>query len=266
MNKKIKNVYLSIFILLVITSIVSINYGTKENNIFNQIIKETKSTPMESGITMYYEIKSDGRTECKDWLKSMNLYDNKIENKSLAASQYKISSMSVTAEDIKFYNLNNDKNVHNNITVNDNKVFCVQFEKGNIYGFIESKKTTNNTQMSIFIRKISNTYDIENLYDKLEASINKDNVKQSCFKYIKLKSNEKEINTIQDNVTRTIKRQGAINIATVTTNNGFSSVALTNQFSPIKDGGENIDFNYAVLHETGNNYIILGTPLIDIAY
>lgn len=252
---------------LIISIITTYNAEGLENyDAFNQILKSTSSVTEETGITMYYKINSNGQEECIKWLKAMNLFDGNLKSNSLKDATHKIN---VIADDLKYSSTKKTVNkisINNNVTINDEKEYCVEFEKGTLYGYIESVKNVNGANINLFVRKITNTNELEPLYNKIKNSINRESTDVKSYKYLKAKNNGEDINLTQNKISKLLIDSGAENIATVNINKGYSTVAYIKRFTPMKDNGKYIDFNYAVLKDTGENVVILGTPVIDIAY
>lgn len=241
----------------------------ENKDLINEILSKTKSSTVEMGISVYYDINTNGKDECIKWLKDMNLYDNNPSEKSVYDDNYTYEGLLKTENNVQIKDLNvrdKDKNVKNKITINNNNVYCREFENGYIYGYIESRKDGDVNRISIFIRKLSKKNSLNDLQRQINISINKNANNINYYKYIKAKVSKDSVKITQNKIENYLKDIGSKNISTVKVNTGFSSVAYTNKYTPISDNGKLIDFNYAVIKSYDGVYIILGTPIIDITY
>lgn len=269
MKLKKKLAYISFIFMVLMCFIVNMVFGMENYSIFDKIINKTNSQVIETGMTVYYSTKNEGEAECINWLKSMNLYEKEIGIKLNVKNEDLKNDQLKSAVDVNLFKLNKLDNIYkikNNITLEDNKVYCREFESGAIYGYIECRKEMSNTDISIFIRKISAQNEIDNLYNKVRHAMGKGAENIVVNKYIKCKDKVQGIESIQKNIQKLLVSSGAENIKEVTINSGYSTVAYLKQNTPINDNGKLIDLNYAVLKGYGENYIIIATPIIDITY
>lgn len=262
--KKISTCFLVFFITIFM---VSITFGEDRKDIFQNIVSETNGNIVENGMNISYKVKNEGKNECVNWLKLMNLYDK--NEKQSENCNYTYNDLLNGENDINLESINKTKNTYkleNTVTINRSDMYSREFQKGNISGYIESKKYDNNTQIYIFIREVYPKEDINSIEKKVKkiSGINGCNI--SVHKYIKIKSSIKDIKLIQSGIIKYLKNIGSENIDTVHINEGFSTVAYTKQYDPIVDNGKYIDLNFAVINESKQNFIILGTPMVDITY
>lgn len=261
---KYKKIIIS-FIPFFITIFGVISAFAFENmNVFNGILKSTSGSPTEIGYYFKYDINGNYKDESNKWLKKMGLYckDSKkeIENYSLTEMLKNPNEM-----DTKSLFLENSK-MENRITINSQNVYCREFQKGNLYGYIEGRKNENNAALIIFMRKIQPSDTDNELETKSKKSIGSKAYNLECHRYLKAETSISNIDEVQNNVIKYLKSIGTENISTVKINNGFSTVAYTKKFVPIWDNGKHIDLNFSVLRGKSKNYIIIGTPLIDVTY
>lgn len=266
---RIKKNYIFLVIIISITFLMENVLAAENKDIINEILSRTKSVPIEMGINTYYDIKSDGKDECIKWLELMNLYDNSTPDIVVSNNNYDYEDLLKSGSDVQLEDKNienKSKNIKNKVTINDNKVYCREFENGDIYGYIESRKDGDVNKINLFIRKISEKGDINNLENQVRSSMDKKAANITFYKYIKAKISKDDVKITQNKIENYLKDIGSRNVSTVEINRGFSTVAYTNKYTPISDNGNLIDFNYAVIKESDGNYIILGTPIIGITY
>lgn len=260
-----KYIYISLVFVILSGFIMKDVFGIENNNIFDEILDKTNSVVVETGLIIYYDTKNDGKKECINWLEKMNLYDEKSDSMDALGSYVKIDMLSAK-NDVNIRKINNYSKLENNITLNDAKLYCREFQYKNVYGYIESRRESNNTKVEIYIRKFSNKNEITDLCNRATNSISKGNSNISQYKYIKCRNAEKNTIKLQYDIEQLLIKLGAENMTEVKVNKGYSTVAYMNQYTPVKDNGKLIDLNYAVLKGNGENYIIIATPIIDITY
>ncbi|MDF2503790.1 YwmB family TATA-box binding protein [Clostridium sp.] len=266
---KIKKNYIFLVVIISITFFMESVLAVENKDIINEVLNRTESVPIEVGVTTYYNINSNGKDECIKWLKSMNLYDKTAVDNVVYKNNYDYVDLLKTANDVQVTDKDikdKDKHIENKITINDEKVYCREFQSGDIYGYIESRKDGNANNMSLFIRRINEKNNINSLEKQVMKSIDKEANNVISYKYIKAKISNDDVKVTQTKIENYLKNIGSKNISTVEINTGFSTVAYTNKYAPISDNGKLIDFNCAVIKASDGNYIILGTPIIDITY
>lgn len=237
--------------MLLINCVVKTVFGMSDYSIFDKILSTTKAQVIETGLTISYTTENQGKNSCINWLKAMNLYNS---NENINFKTLKSDSLAKLSK------------VKNSITLDDNEVYCMEFESGAIYGYIESREEDHETKVNIFIRKISGQNEIDNLYKQVSNAMSKEAENIVTNRYIKCRNKVQDIYSIQKSIRSLLITSGAENISEVTINNGYSTVAYVKQNTPIKDNGKLIDLNYAVLKGNGESYIIIATPIIDITY
>lgn len=265
---RIKKFYIFLLFIISITFCMENAVAFENKDIINAVLNISKSIPVEEGISTYYDINGNGKDECIKWLKSMNLYnENTVDN--LVNNNYDYLDLLKSSNNVEIKDENikdKDKNIENKVTINDGKIYCREFENGNIYGYIESRKDGDKNKINLFIRKISKKNTLSNLEKQVIKSVDKKASNVMIYRYIKAKVPGDDVKTTQSKIENYLKRIGGQNISTVEINTGFSTVAYTNKYTPISDNGELIDFNCAVINASDGNYIIIGTPIIDITY
>lgn len=254
--------------ILIMNFSMSRTFAADNTDIFSDILVQTNAITTEIGINADYGINTDGKDECKNWLKSMNLYDEKTIDKTKTSNNYGYLDLLKTSSDVDVpkqvaKSKNNIITLENYITIDKDNVYCREFQKGNIYGYIESREDNNGSKISIFMRELTPNENVKDSETKVKKAIGKKAIDIKIYKYLKAKTLIKSVKLTQNKITNYLKDIGTENISTVNLNEGYSTVAYTKKFINIWDNGKYEDFNYAVLNQ---NYIILGTPIIDISY
>lgn len=222
--------------LLVTVLLISMQKSTgllhvqNNSDLFNQIIQKTNSNVEEYGLTTCFETKENGRQLCLNILKKLRFNDSKY-----------------------------------NVT-NSNNIFCIEFSKNSTSGYIESIRNNNSNVITLQIRQKGSKNNIAGLEDNIRNVLNPYTSNQRYFQYVKAKTNEQNIEIINNNIVKLLKEKGTVNINTVSINNGYSTTAYTNEYLPICSNNNLVDLNYAVCKYSSGNYIIIGTPEILITY
>ena len=219
-----------IAILLLVLIIVNV-YGVNTNAEINKdylsyALKSGKCTIEKIGLITNYKTNNIGKKECNYWLKSMNLHNKKI-------------------------------------TTDNNKNYCINFNDKNLSGYIESAKGTNDYNISIYVKLITSKNKINELKRKVMKPIN---FKGTCYIYIKAKSKIKSINEVDNNIKKFFNKNKVKNLKTTKINNILSTTMYTGKYDYIIDDGKKIDLNYAVCKYSDGNYVIIGTPILNINY
>lgn len=237
MKVKIYKLKKIILVILAIIFILGNSINAKINsNIFDEILKITKSDIVENGLSTTYITNSNGKNQCISWLKNMNLYNGTPSNKS----------------------------AWNNVTQDTKSNYFVEFKKNNMSGYIESSKVSQGYRMSIFIKLKTKADELNNLQDKVESACSNHNI--FCYKYLKAKSQITNVNSINNKCRNLLVKKKLNNIETVSLNNSFSTTAYTGGTNYIIDNNKKVDLNYAVCKYSNGNYIIIGSPVINITY
>jgi len=171
--------------------------------------------------------------------------------------------------------------------INNNICDCLQFKNKNIKGYIECIKQNNMYKTSIEIIKyvpMSNTYiqpvsantvkhiSVEDLITLKDNVINTLNVDEKYYLdfnwYIRAKQINKDcdIECINNNICRILRRVGALNIKSLKLYNGYSTTAYTKIFRREKIDNHWIDVNFAVCNYNSGIYLIIGAPEIFVSY
>ena len=216
-----------LLVILIVTNfkITKTNAETSENYL-NNVLKNTNSTVEEIGLNTNYKTNSDGKKECKVWLKKMNFSNEMIK-------------------------------------ADDRKKYCVDFADKNMSGYIESVKENNYYDISIYVKSLTDKNNISELKRKVTKGIN---YKNTCYTYIKAKSKMKDINQIAYKMQDYFVKNGAKNLKNTKINNILSTTMYTGKYDYIFDGTKKVDLNYAVCKYSDGNHIIIGTPILNINY
>lgn len=216
-----------LLIILIVTNfkITTTSAETSESYLDN-VLKNTNSTVEEIGLNTNYKTNSDGKKECKEWLKMMNFSNKMIE-------------------------------------VDNTKKYFVDFADKNMSGYIESVKENNYYDISIYVKWLTDKDNIGELKRKVTKTINH---KNNCYTYIRAKSKMKNINQIACKMQTYFVKNGAKNLKNTKLNNILSTTMYTGKYDYIFDGTKKVDLNYAVCKYNDGNYIIIGTPILNINY
>lgn len=195
-------------------------------NYLSNALKNTNSTIEEIGLNTSYKTNRDGKRECKEWLNGMNL-SNKM------------------------------------IKVDNREKYFVDFTDKNTSGYIESVKENNCYDISIYVKSLTDKNNISELKRKVTKAIN---FKNTCYMYIKAKSNMKDIRQISDKMQAYFVKNGAKNLKSTKIKNILGTTMYTGKYDYIFDNNKKIDLNYAVCKYSDGNHIIIGTPILNINY
>lgn len=227
-------------IVIIMAIILSLSYfdlaysKTKCNeNLFQNIISETNSSVTEYGIKASYTTKINGEKVCLQILNKLGFKNCK--DISIVKEKYR---------------------------------YCIEFSEGYKSGYVESIESQGCNLITINMVELKSTNDLKKLRDNINIVINEKNSKNQVkyYQYLKAKTPHSCVSNINKKIVNILKTERAENINTVRISNGYCTVANTRCFSPIKNNGKNVDFNYAVCNYTSGNYIILATPEIITSY
>jgi hypothetical protein len=203
----------------------------KETDLFEEIINKTESNVIEYGVSASFITGDIEQGTLEDTLKVMGYYNP--------------STMSISIKD----------NVHS-----------IDFNKGDISGYIQSVKQGDGTYITLDIKEKSTINNINMLKNNIENSISKKYKNVKYFLRLKSKLKQSDLTEVNNQIKTILKNTGAKSIDTIEINNGFSTVAYTKKYQAVKNNGSLIDFNYAVTSYNSGNYIIIGTPIIKETY
>lgn len=226
------------FIALIIFLIIGIIFlfcdftlANKNTDLFDDILKKTNSKTTEYGITAVITTDENEEKICNDILKKLN-----------------------------FFQENNKK------LLNNGKICCTEFTKGNVNGYIETMKYENHNVITVNMVERNNKNGLNEMKSKLQKCVEDENVTAKYFQYLRAQISDNDINKANNEVLKILKGYGASNINTITLENGYTSTAYTGTYDAMQSNGKLMDFNYAVCRYHSNSYIILGTPEIIITY
>lgn len=203
----------------------------KKDDLFNEILRKTNSNTVEYGIKEVFLTESNREKIVNDFLKGLNVYDG-----------------------------------WNSTVLKNNKVYCVEFGKNDINGYIEITQYQNYNAVTINITKKDNVNNLNKLKDILRQCIPEIKTNDMIFLYLKAKLPEDDINLYNNKALEILKNYGALNINTIKLENGYSTTAYTKQYDTMQNDGKPMDFNYAVCRYSSGSYIIIGTPEISVTY
>lgn len=226
MNRKKFFVAILLILLAIINFSVIKTNAEISDEYLNDALKNTNSTIEEIGLSTNYKTNNNGKKECDMWIKDMGLINKRVTT----------------------YNSNS---------------YCVEFNYNNISGYIESIKKTNYYDISINVKLFTNENKINELKRKVTKPIK---YKSVCYEYIKAKSKIKDFNKINYNIKKFFIKNGAKNLETTRMNNILSTTMYTGKYDYVFDDNKKVDLNYAVCKYDNGNYIIIGTPILNINY
>lgn len=230
MKKRI--IILSIFSVFIMVFLVRNIYAAeKQVDFFKEILVKTNSEIKEYGVTAVFITKENRESVCNNLLKKLGIYDS-----------------------------------YNTKVLKNENTYCVEFEKNNVSGYIETMQYENHNIVTINFTKKDKNNDLNHLKDNLKKSIEDKRINVKYFQYLKAKLPNDDINSVNNEVSSFLKNYGATNIDRIQLDNGYSTTAYTKTYDSIQNNGKLIDFNYAVCKYSSGGYIIIGTPEINVTY
>jgi hypothetical protein len=231
MNKEIR--VLILLGLMINLLFINSNAYPQDTNIdvFQNVLDKTNSQVEEFGVKTSFEIDGNGEETCVDILKDIGIYEK--------------SSVNV---------------------MKNNEMYCLQFNNDDTSGYIESINFDNHNVVTVNISKKNNTNGLKELKKRIEDATKNRSKNMKFFQYVKAKLPYSDISNVNKDVVSILRKDKAENIDTVKINNGYSTVAYTKSYEPIKNNGKFMDFNFAVCRYSSGNYLIIGTPVITTNY
>lgn len=205
--------------------------ANNDSDIFQDILIKTNSIPVEYGVRAIFNINGDKEKVTKELLEKLKL-NGELDKKLLQ----------------------------------NDKIYCIEFSKNDMNGYIETIQYENHNIVTINITKKNNSYGLYELKNTLKECLRDVKDKVRYFEYVRAKSPNEDIDIINNDILKILKSHQASNINSISIENGYSSTAYTKKYNPIESNGDLIDFNYAVSKYPSGNYIIIGTPEIIITY
>ncbi|NEZ47437.1 hypothetical protein FDF74_09545 [Clostridium niameyense] len=228
-NKYFKMIFPLVFILFLLFK--NCCYATNKQDLFNKIKMETNSSLVEKGCTIKFSTSFDDKRIIKDITDCIILCNIK---------------------DIKLQC--------------DGNYYCITMCNKEIEGNIYINKESLNNLVEIKITSLKDSSNFKNIKNSLEKYIKNIDNDKVIYEYCKLKTSDKSISKTNEGILNILKNCKAKNIETVKLNSGYSTICYTGNYKPIVSNGKAIDFNYSVCRYNSGNYIIIGTPQINITY
>lgn len=227
-----KKIFINLMIIIIGLGCFNRNPSSAKKNIdlFNGILNTTGSITVENGLKVSFEINGDSENYCLDFFKKLQIYDA-------------------------------DVNI-----IKDKDLYCLEFKKTGLNGYIEYMNLDNHNVVTLNIVREDKENKLLELKNLVTAATGKDSRDIKYFEYLKAKLPNDNLVKINEDITSFLKGQDAVNIYTTYINNGYSTVAYTRKYSPIKNNGKLMDFNFAVCSYSSGNYVIIGTPVIFTTY
>lgn len=234
MNRK----YLFISFFITFISLISFPSDGNKLNTFKTILDKTNGKVVECGFKETFNTKDNGETLCQEILKTIN-EDNSSKTDSTL---------------IKSKNL-----------------YTIDFTKDKTNGYIESFNDGESNIITIYFISDCNLDDLNSIRNKIQK-IYKNIAQESKISiYVKAELRNNSIDNAKTETENILKKYGASNINIVKLDNGYSLVANSNRFAPIKSNGVFIDLNCAFCSylngdNENKNYIFIGTPVLIASY
>lgn len=223
-------------LIILITFVITVSFDNlsaakKNTDLFNDILVATDSDTTEYGITSTFNTKNN---------------DEDIANYIL--------------KDFGFLRSFNKKELK------DGKGYSIEFGDNYVNGYIETIKYEDYNVVTVNIVKKDSKNNLEGLKNKLQKCLKYAKVDAKYFEYLKAKSTNAHIEEINNQVLALLKDYRAVNINTISLENGYSTVAYTKNYDSIQSDNKIIDFNCAVCKYSSGSYVIIGTPELIVTY
>ncbi|GAA0744332.1 hypothetical protein [Clostridium oceanicum] len=233
--KKTKGTMLFTMIIILVTISFSCffynkSYAKKNINLFDEIINETNSKVKEKGVEFVFTLKN--KNDLKKISSYLNLNYKKVLNK-----------------------LDNNNSI--------------KLDENNIIGYIDKFYENNNTIISIKLSsKREGLHIIDKIKNDIQLNLKEKKYNFKIFEYVKSKSSDTNIDNINKNLLKTLKKYRCSNINTIRLERGYSTIAYTNtkKYDQIISNDKFVDLNCAVCKYDSGNYVIIGTPQINTTY
>lgn len=228
---KIKKIVVPIYLLLLIIYIGKVSVVANSiEYISSSIVKETKGKIIECGLR--YELSNIGNSEesCREIFDLLSIKKEIV----IANNSAEGSGISIEFHDDKIKGFIGYSQVNSKITVE-------LVGEGNL-DIIYSKK------------------------NKMDEFLKEKPWKVEPYEYLKVLSPEKDIVRLKGQIDGILKAFSVGNIESVEIGNGYCITGYTGVGNPIKNGNELIDINCAIRGCESGSYVIIGTPVISIAY
>lgn len=217
--------------LTIILLMTGFSVTRRSSDLFDDILKKTNSSTIEYGITAEFTTDENREDVCNDILKKLDFYDG-----------------------------------WNTSVVKNEQVYCVEFGKNNVNGYIETMHYENHNIVTLNIVKRDDKNSLVELKNKLQQCLGEKKISVKYFMYLKSKMLNDDIELANNEILKLLTEHGTTNINTISLENGYSTTAYTTRYDSIESNGKKIDFNYAVCKYSSGSYIIIGTPELIITY
>lgn len=224
-----KKIFIILMIIIIGLGCFNRNPSSAKKNIdlFSGILNATGSITVENGLKVSFEINGDGEKYCLDFFKKLQ----------------------IDSADVNI--------------IKDNDLYCLEFKKTGLNGYIEYMNYDNHNVVTLNIVRKDKENRLSELKDLVATATGKD---LKYFEYLKAKLPNDNLAKINEDIVSFLKDQDAVNIYTTFITNGYSTSAYTRKYSPMKNNGKLMDFNFAVCSYSSGNYVIIGTPVVFTTY
>ncbi|KAJ48767.1 hypothetical protein BD780_004060 [Clostridium tetanomorphum] len=228
---KIKKIIFLIIAIILGVSFIGRSKGsvTLTGSVFDYILRDTKGEVIEFGLITNFKHQKEGEQACKYVLENLKISPKNYSN-----------------------------------ILKNKKIYSVEFNNEKLEGYIQSTKYDEYNVLTLNIKEKSRTNELDKLEQKVKKSLGNRDV--SFFKYVKAKIDDRDLEKENKKIMTLLRNIGGQEIQTVKLDNGFSTIANINKYTPVNVNGRLVDFNYAVCSYYSGNYIIMGTPEILISY
>jgi hypothetical protein len=233
---------LTAMIMVVLTNVNDrVAYGDNKWDVFECVLQETQGKVALCEIKTSFELANDKERDiCLELLKELE-YTKDTE-----------ASINIMKDEFNY---------------------CIEFQKEDISGYIESRFYNNRNTITIDIEKKCQNNQLENINAIINSAIDKalnnrhmELSNKQTFKFIKAEVPVADIHEMNNKVIKLLKKHNSVNVNTIDINNGCSTVAYTGKNEYILNQGKKMDFNYAICKYSSGNYVVVGTPIINTSY
>lgn len=252
MNKKIVCIIISFIIVITCISFKAFacKIDTQEENHFQNILFKNKKSYQGKNMDVFSSIiaSCSGKTVEYGVTVQFDTFDSRQE---------------IANHIFNKFNVNNK--LEKQTSLNDES-YSIKFHGNSMDGYIESIKYDDHNIVKVDIIKHDKKYLLRQFNSYVHSRMKDFSNDIRYFQYVKVKTEDKDIKKTYDKCAGTLRKIGTAYINTDALENGYTSTAYTGRYESIKSGGEDIDFNFAVVKYSTGIYVVMGTPEIMETY
>ncbi|WP_061996151.1 hypothetical protein [Clostridium sp. ATCC 25772] len=229
MEKFLKK-FIAIFMIFILVCLNSINSkAIDKKDIIGEVLNIAKAEIIEVGVETIFNEEKDINSYCEELKKSISYYGYDKEKIIVKNHNDYI--------EVKIDNLN---------------VIIEKIDyKDNMIKMTVSQKTKYNNLD--FLKNLTKTT------FKNEKHINQ-------YLYVKSSFDDENCNLLNKHIVDFLDKNGATDLETVPLENGFSTICNTKMYNSKEIFRKKIDFQFAIMKYSRENYLIIGTPEITVAF